>query len=539
MQKITGPNMRWGEYDLRDLTIGYVLRRQAERIGSKTFLTDLAAGTSFTFDDVHRLSNRIANGLLALGIERGDHVALMMDNRAEHVLLHFAIGKIGAVAVPINTGARGKLLSYFLNQSDSKALVAETEYLSRFREIEGDVPLIKQVVKIDGDDKAALTYASLLEHPDSDPPVSGKFSDLAVILYTSGTTGPSKGVMFPHARMFLWERVGQEAHEVCGDDCVYTTLPLFHGAALLGSVYMMVALGGSVALARRFSASQYWADIRQTGATITTLMGSMVNILCALPPNPDDGKHALRIVKTSPFPKIAKEFEERFSLRCVSGYGLTDYGVPTLLTTEDPPSKLGSMGKAAGNWEVRIFDEDDMPLPAGQIGELVLWTPDPWHSSTGYYKMPEATLASRRNDWFHTGDRCYIDEDGYVWFVDRKKDAIRRRGENISAYEVEQVIYTHPAIADVAVYPLQSEMAEDEVAAAVVLRPGATLTEAELVEFCRKNMSYFMVPRFVQFVQDLPRNFSQKIEKYKIKADAEADTSQLWDREKAGIRITR
>lgn len=533
-------NMRWADYDIRDLTIGHVLRKQAERVPNKVYLTDLSFNTTYTFQEAHALTNRLANGLLSLGVVRGDHVALMMDNRAEQILLHFAIGKIGAVAVPVNTGAKGKLLSYFLNQSDAKVFAAEPEYLARYRDVAADVPNIKHLISIEDESGADITtFAKLAQAPDNEPDATAKFTDLAMIMYTSGTTGPSKGVMFAHARTFLWERIGQEHHKVSGDDCVYVSLPLFHAAALLGSAYTMAALGGSVALTRRFSASNYWNEIRETKATITTLMGSMVNILCTQPVTPNDGSHSLRLVKTAPFPKIAEEFESRFHLKCVSGYGLTDYGVPTLLTSEDPVSKQGSLGKADGGWEVRILDEDDIPLPAGQVGEICLWTPYPWHSSTGYYKMPEATLESRRNDWFHSGDRGYIDEDGYVWFVDRKKDAIRRRGENISAYEVEQVIYTHPAVADVAVYPLQSEMSEDEVAATIVLRPDAKLTAEELVQYCAKNMSYFMVPRFVEFADDLPRNFSQKIEKYKIKAAAEADRSKLWDREKAGIRITR
>lgn len=302
----------------------------------------------------------------------------------------------------------------------------------------------------------------------------------------------------------------------------------------------MAGLGGSLALARRFSASRYWSDIRTSGATITTMMGSIPQILWSQPPSPQDREHKLRVVNLSPFPKFVIEFQERFNIPHVAGgYGLTDYGAVTMLTEKDLPAKLGACGPTHFDWQLRILDEEDFPLGPHQVGEIALWNPTPWHTSFGYYNMPEATVATRRNGWFHTGDRGYLDEDGFLWFVDRKKDSIRRRGENISAYEVEQVIMSHPAVADVAVYPLASEMGEDEVATSIVLRAGATLTEASLIEFCRNNMAYFMVPRFVQFLSDLPRNFSQKIEKYKLKAAAEADRTALWDREKAGIKITR
>jgi crotonobetaine/carnitine-CoA ligase len=200
---------------------------------------------------------------------------------------------------------------------------------------------------------------------------------------------------------------------------------------------------------------------------------------------------------------------------------------------------LGSAGRARPGYRIRIADDDDFDLPPGEVGEILLRSERLWDTSLGYYKMPEATLAAWRNFWFHTGDRGYLDANGYLYFVDRKKDAIRRRGENISAFEVEQVVASHPAVQDAAVYPVRSEMSEDEVAVSVVRRTGAALDERTLVEYCAANMAYYMVPRFIEFRAELPRTLTEKTEKYKLKSEAEADPTRLWDREKAGIVLKR
>jgi crotonobetaine/carnitine-CoA ligase len=188
---------------------------------------------------------------------------------------------------------------------------------------------------------------------------------------------------------------------------------------------------------------------------------------------------------------------------------------------------------------VRIVDDADFEVPRGQVGEIVVRGKEPWIMCQGYYKMPEATLAAWRNLWFHTGDRGYMDQENYLYFVDRKKDAIRRRGENISSFEVEQIILKHPSVLDVAAFPITSEHSEDEVMVSIVLREGGTLSEMQLIEFCNRNMPYFMVPRYVEIVNALPKTMTEKVEKYKLRASAETRLSAIWDREKAGIVIKR
>lgn len=538
-------------YRIRDLTIGNVVARQAERLGDKVYLTFLPDRLQFTYRDLDRLTNSVANGLLGLGLARGSHVAMLMENCPESLFALIAVGKVGAVAAPINAAARGEQLRYLIDLFDSVAIIVEQPLLERVLEVLPQVPRVAHVIVVP-EGKAApelprsrlaqaslISYRDLERNPAERPKSESRFSDLAMLAFTSGTTGPSKGNMHTQAKCLLNPISHSEARGYGETDVFYTALPAFHTNALHATLYPALVVGGSAVLSRRFSASNFWREIRETNATIVNLLGSMANILWAQPPHAEDRNHKLRVCGAAPVPPFHKEFEERFGVTLTSAYGLTDFGVPTILAPDAPSAKKRSAGKPRPGWQVRIIDDDDFDMPPGQVGEIALRTDNLWESSLGYYKMPEKTLEAYRNGWWHTGDRGYVDEDGYLWFVDRKKDAMRRRGENISAFEVEQAILAHPSVAEAAVFPVKSEMSEDEVGAAVVLRAGMNLGEVELIEHCRGNMAYFMVPRFLQFLPQLPRTLTQKIEKYKLKAAADADPSKLWDREKAGIVIKR
>lgn len=532
-------------YGIRDLTIGQVLADKARRHGDRTYLKFVADGRAFTYADVERITGRLARGIAALGIRHGDHVAVMMENCPEQLWTYFALGRIGAVGVPVNTAAKGALLRYFLEHSDSVAVVTESHLLDRVAEVTPSLPGIRQVVVLPGEGEAGATtgvatvpFTEVQTGAEADPGPGPRFSDLAYLSYTSGTTGPSKGVMFTQAHTLLWSISNATTFGYGPTDKTYICLPLFHSNGYHASTATLMA-GGTVILARRFSASRFWPDIREHGVTIFNALGSMQNILWSQPRSPDDARNDARFCVLTPTPSFALEWEKRYGVKIAGSYGLTDFGAATAFTANDPPSKLGSAGRARPGMEVRIVDEDDFELPAGEKGEIVLRSEIPWSTAQGYYKMPAETALARRNYWFHTGDRGYLDADGYLHFVDRIKDVVRRRGENISAFEVEQILLQHPLVADAAVYPVRSEMSEDEVAAAIVLRPGATLTEPALTEYCAGNMAYYMVPRFVQFVPDLPRTVTQKVEKYRLRQEAERDLAALWDRERAGIRLTR
>ena len=295
----------------------------------------------------------------------------------------------------------------------------------------------------------------------------------------------------------------------------------------------------TLVISRRFSASKFWNEIRSYGVTAFSLLGAMVNILWAQPPSPLDRENKARLCMMVPVPDFAREFEKRFGLKVTSVYALSDYGFITFLSPEHPKEKWKSAGKPRSGMTISIMDDDDNALPAGTPGEICVRCDVPWITARGYYKMPQATVDANRNQWFHTGDRGYLDEDGYIYFVDRKKDAIRRRGENISSYEVEQIVLGHPAVEDVAAYAVNSEMSEDEVMVSVTCKEGKTLDPADLVRYCADNMAYFMVPRFVEIVTELPRTMTEKIEKYKLKQSAQGRLNEIWDREAEGIVVNR
>jgi crotonobetaine/carnitine-CoA ligase len=535
-------------YATQDLTLGRVLARQCARQPNKVFLTYLGDQRSYTYGDIERISNRLANGLLSLGIGRGAHVALIMENSPEFIFLVLALGKIGAVSVPVNTAAKGRLLHYYLAQSDAAALLIDATLLERVQAIDPAGLKLRDLVVVgetdDGEASAAhgwrcWDYARDLANADErNPGVEVQCSDLAFLSYTSGTTGPSKGNMLCHAAALGVGLSNAEHYGYRADDVVYTCLPLFHLNALQAATFGALVSGASLVLSRRFSVSNYWREVRECRATITNLLGSMLNFLWNQPPSPDDTHNDLRMASCVPVPRFGREFERRFGLSIISNYALSDYGMVTAYTTADPPEKFGSAGKPRLNFEVRIVDEHDFELEDGRTGEIVARTTMPWRAASGYYNMPERTLEAHRNLWFHTGDRGYFDADGYLYFVDRKKDAIRRRGENISAFEVERIIEAHPAVAESAVFPVRAEGgSEDEVAVALILKPDARATETELVEYCRDNMAYFMVPRYVELRAEFPRTLNQKIEKYQLRQAMEANLERAWDREKAGIAV--
>ena len=527
--------MRLSDFNFRteELTLGTVLQRQIQTYGEKTFLTWLPDGRKYTYRQMDLLTNRLANNLLARGVAKGTHVAVMMNNSPEHVMLAFALAKLGAVSVPINTACRGQLLSYYLEQSDSTWAIADSEYIERIHAVHETATKLASIV-----DSSQLS--AMLETGDDNPvPVEVHCSDLACLAYTSGTTGPSKGNMLTQAAQLSFGLSNAEHHGYVPEDIIYICLPLFHVNALQSATFSALTSGASIVMTNRFSVSKFWEELREHKVTITNLLGSMVNFLWSQPESPDDIRNDVRMVSVVPTPKFATEFGKRFGLSITSSFGMSDFGMSTVFTYKDPVEKLGSAGRARTFYEVKIVDDHDFELPAGQTGEIALRCNEPWRTSLGYYNMPEATLASRRNQWFHTGDRGYLDADGYLYFVDRKKDAIRRRGENISAFEVEQLICLHPAVAEAAVYPIKSGAAEDEVAASIQLREGEKVDEAELIAFCVENMAYYMVPRFIDLRSSFPRTPSQKIQKHILRSEIEEKISQVWDREKAGIVVKR
>lgn len=528
---------------ITDWSAGQILAQRAATCGDRTFLSFLPDERQYTYSEFHKISQNLAWDLSRLGISKGAHVGLMAGNSPEFVAAFYTLGAMGAVAVPVNTAAVGDLLRHYLGHADCTAIIIEAEFLSVLAGVIEDLPQLATIVVIGSRETppievplqrvTAVPFPRLRRELEKPWRSDGRFSDLMLLLYTSGTTGPSKAIMFTHASAFHWAADNTRYRAYESEDIDYVFMPLFHGNALLLSVTAAMMAGTSIALTRKFSASRFLSDVRQCRATRANLLGVVATFLWAQPPSPADRDHRLRITSVVPAPPFTHDFERRFGVKVLTGYGLTDYCMATSLTADDPADRVFSCGRARDGIEIRVVDEDDRDVPTGEAGEIALRSSVMWGTPVGYYKMAEETLASRRNLVFHTGDRGYLDAEGFLYFLDRKKDAIRRRGENISAYEVEKVILSHPAVEVAAVYPVRSANTEDEVAATVVIRRNETLSAAELASYCATRMGDFMVPRFIEFASELPLTPSQKVEKYKLKRLAETDLSRFWDRAEA------
>jgi len=349
-----------------------------------------------------------------------------------------------------------------------------------------------------------------------------------MFLFTSGTTGRSKACVLSHRYLLRHASLMARGLRLTEADVNYTAFPLFYIDATVYAVGSALLLGATAAIAERFSASSFWDDIRFFGATNFDFVGATLAFLFEQPPSPDDRRHRVRLAWGIPLPPFTAQFEERFGVRLVDGYGLTEAGVP-IWRSLDEPTPEGSSGKVCRElFDVRIFDDDDREVPAGAIGEIVIRPLEPSIVIDGYFGMPEATVAMWRNLWLHTGDLGRFDEQGFFYFEGRKKDVIRRRGQNISAFEIEEVMNGHPAVLESAAYGVASAVSEDEVMVAVCLNQGATVSPAELASHCAKHLAGYMVPRFIAIVPDLPRTTTDKVNKAPLRALGV--TPSTWDR---------
>jgi crotonobetaine/carnitine-CoA ligase len=361
------------------------------------------------------------------------------------------------------------------------------------------------------------------------------WSDPSCILYTSGTTGPSKGVMLPQNYTVFMGEIVWEAAEYTENDCLYNALPLFHGNAQQLSFMPALLSGARTVLAERFSASRFWDDVRRYGCTEFNSLGSIVPILYKADPKPDDADNPLRMMVTAATPRdIFQPFEKRFGLTLVEIYGMTEFGLPLMNHLKD--RKPGSCGKPR-RCAVRLLDDNEMEVGPNTVGELLVRPDKDYCMLLEYYNMPDKTVEAWRNLWFHSGDYFRYDEDGYYYFVDRKKDALRRRGENISSYEVEKSINGHPAVLESAAVAVKSPMGEDEVMVCLVLRPGFSLKPEELMAHCEERMAYFMIPRYIRIMEGLPKTATERVQKHVLRSAGV--TPDTWDREAAGYELKR
>jgi crotonobetaine/carnitine-CoA ligase len=497
-----------------------------------------------TFGELNERINKVAHGFQKLGVKKGDNVAILLPNCPEFLYTWFGLNKIGAVEVPINLALKGPGLAYQLNQSDSVALVADVRYLENLKFVQDELTKIRHLILWAPDGEIPpratkfdqLPFSDLLDQPGTAPKAEVSFKDIASIMYTSGTTGPSKGVMMSH---HYWYEVWAECVKYARyteDDVLYTGLPFFHGNAQGITVGPAVLAEAKAVIVERFSASRLWEDVRKYECTEFNYIGGIIPILLKQPEREDDADNPVRIaVGAAASRDDMLAFEKRFNVKLLEVYGLTECYC-CLANPYDEP-RPGSCGKPITGWSVKLVDDDDNEVPPGQIGEFVARPERMWLGTTGYYGKPVETLEFFRNFWMHTGDLGRRDEDGYFYFVDRKKQAIRRRGENISSFEVEAVINSHPAVLESCAVGVPSEVGEEEVKVVIVLKEGQTVTPEEIVRWCEPRMAYFAIPRYIAIRDSLPKTPSERVEKYKLKQ--EGVTPDCWDREKAGIVLKR
>lgn len=535
MRLSTGP-VDGQVFELEDLTLGKALSDAARLHGDADFLV-FREGT-VSYREVDAAADRIAAGLAAHSIGPGDHVAVMLPNSADIVQVVFALARLGAIAVPINTAYKGELLRHVLDSSDATALISDTAYLDEVAAVSKDLKRLRFVV-IRGEQPAqpdrlgvaTFPFAHLLGHGADPPPVDVGFSDPQAIMFTSGTTGRSKGALVPHSLPLVCA-IDSLRFVSGGSRTIYCPLPLFHAAGLWDGMLAALLSGARLAVAERFSASRFWEDVRRFDAQTVMGVFSMIPILLSRPPEADDRDNPLQTFymgKSS----LDAVFHERFGAHTVETYTSTEAGIGT--ASPYGQWRVGSMGPAhEERFEVAVVDERDRRLPAGEPGELVLRPRQPHVITHGYYARGDVTASVFRNLWFHTGDRAYMDDDGYFYFLDRMKDAIRRRGENISAFDLECEVNLHPAVQECAAIGVPSELEEEEVKVAVVARPGVDLSEEKLAAYCADRLPSFMVPRYIEIVESLPRTPTGKIAKHELRGVGDGGvTASTWDSQAA------
>ena len=496
--------------------------------------------------EIELSSRRVANGLREMGVGFGDRVLVMLPNCLEFIEAWFAINRIGAVLVTVNTAYRGSFLEHLATNSGARVMIAASSFMSIILASEASMPGVDTMVVVHNgpglESKPQrmhkVDFESLRNAPEHGIDVIVTSRDLAAIIYTSGTTGRSKGVMLPHAQVYLNPCVYLEQLGIGNDDVFYAALPLFHTNALALQVYGALIAGCRVHLAPQFSASNWLSDVRSSGATVTNLLGVMTDFVFRQPNAPHDSDNALRIASAVPMPSFANAFETRFGLQLVELYGSTEANCP-LYQPLDEPRRDGACGKVVDRWfECRIANpETDHPLPHGEVGELQVRPKVADTFMAGYNAMPEETVKAWRNLWFHTGDAMRCDADGYYYFVDRMKDCIRRRAENISSFEVEMVVMQHESIDEVAAIGIRSPYEENdqEVKICVVAKPGSVRDAAVLHAFCIAHMPSFAVPRYIEFYAALPKTPTLKVRKQELRE--RGITPETWVAPDAAPRV--
>jgi crotonobetaine/carnitine-CoA ligase len=516
-------------------TINETFREAVERHPNRVFLD--FSGQEFTYSELDHEVQRLASGLHALGIGPGDRVVVILDTGPDAVISWLAVNRLGAITVPINTAYKGEFLRHQIGDAGAKVGIVEAEYSSNLSAIRSELPALEHVL-----------YRGFLAAPGSDishidqhrldggdvPFVDVAPADVAMLLYTSGTTGASKGCKVSH------NYISELSSRVAGfsfttpEDVSWTPLPLFHIYAIAVTLSTM-QIGGKASLMRKFSVSKFWPEIQRSKANVLYLLGSMTVMIASAPETAEEKAcfGQIRALLTAPCPpSMQRKLRERFGVVQSGsvGYGQTEAGAMiTSAIGEELPE--GSAGTRNETFDVRIFDENDEELPPNHVGEIVVRPLKPNVMFSGYWNRDESSSLVAMNYWHHTGDLGKFDENGNFYFVDRKKDYLRRRGENISSFEVEQSLLKHPAVGEVAVHAVPSDVSEDDIKATIVLRENARLSAPDLHGWAADRIPRFALPRYIEFRQELPKNAVGRVLKYQLRD--EGVTASTWDRERS------
>lgn len=505
------------------------------------------SGELYTYSDVDSLSTRMANALAAMGVQAGETVLTMLDNNIDAVVCWLAINKLRAVSVPINTALKGEFLRHQIADTGTALIICEAAYLARMTPLADQLTVVKQILyrgELDTPIACSIPTAPLAEHRGQDDTplaIKPEPSDLACLIYTSGTTGPSKGCMISYNFMCNLARLQLRAGPANENDVTITPLPLFHMNALCVSIIASILVGARAAILPRFSVSNFWQEVERSGATIASILGGMGGLLAQAPDN-DAMKRCFGQIHTArgnPYTEETKKvWRERFGTRLVggNGYGLTEACVITSLAAGEYAAP-GSSGKRIADFDVRIVDDNDVEVPANTAGEIVVRPLRPDIMFQGYWQRPADTLKLMRNMWLHTGDIGKFDDEGFFYFVDRKKDYLRRRGENISSFEMEAAFAVHPALAEVAVHAVPSDKGEDDVKVTAVLHEGVQLEAEALFRWATDSVPYYALPRYIEFRSSLPKNPQGRVLKYQLRD--EGKTASTWDLEDTDIKVSK
>lgn len=516
------------EFGVDSFTVPAVLDRRAEQHPDRVMMS--IAGVDVTFEQMRQRSRAAANILSGLGIGRGDCVALFSATCPEWVYFWLGAARIGAVSAAINAANKGDFLLHTLRLSRAKVILTDTERRPRVDEISGRLDTVTDVVVLDDSLTEALRGTPV--HPVSDSPAGA--ADVGVLFYTSGTTGPSKAVATTWHYLFSAAATVASAWEFGPGEVLWTAMPLFHLSAA-PSVLAPMLVGGTTVLASAFHPSQVWDEIRAHGAVGFAGAGAMVSMLQNLPADPRDAQLPLRFISAAPIDAASyRDIEKRYGCRIVTMYGLTE-AFPIALKALVDEGVPGTSGRPNPDFDVRIIDERGNALPPGAVGEIACRPKRAHVMSEGY--VSQGLRVDPHPQWFRTGDLGRLDADQNLTYVDRVKDSLRRRGENVSSVEVETVVLRHPAVAEAAAVGVPSELGEDDILLVVTLRPGVTLECAELLDFCAARMPYFCVPRYVEVVDELPKNIIGRIRKDLLRN--QGVNPGAWDREKEGYIVAR